>query len=430
MHHEFKAITLNHKHTPLAVRELVALNAEEVIRLIRKITEFTNAQDILVLSTCNRTEVYYASAQNLSEELIKLIGIEKGIADIDQLQNYFVEINNSAEAAQHLFRVSIGLEAQVLGDMQISNQVKRAYQASADENVAGPFLHRLMHTIFFTSKQVVQETSLRDGAASVSYAAATLALDLAAEIVNPKILVIGLGEIGADVCRNLRDSNNRLIADDNIFITNRSEEKAEVLAAECGFQILPFEDIQQSIDQVDVIISSVSLPEPLITKTLLENYELLRYKYFIDLSVPRSVEEGIEEIPGALVYHIDDINSKVDEALNRRLAAIPQVEVIIENALKDLKSWAQEMEVSPTIHKLKNALEQIRQEEIARHLKNLSTEETKRIEAITKGMMQKIIKLPVLQLKAACKRGEAETLIDVLNDLFDLEKDPENAENR
>ena len=430
MHHEFKAITLNHKHAPLAVRELVALDAEEVTRLIRKITEFTNAQDVLVLSTCNRTEVYYASPHNLSDELIKLIGIEKGIADIDRLHAYFVQINHSADAARHLFRVSVGLEAQVLGDMQISNQVKRAYQASADENVAGPFLHRLMHTIFFTSKQVVQETSLRDGAASVSYAATALALDLAAEIVNPKVLVIGLGEIGADVCRNLRDSNNRQIADTDIFITNRSAEKAEVLAAECGFQTLPFEDIHQSIDHVDVIISSVALPQPLITKELVESHELLCYKYFIDLSVPRSVEEGVENVPGALVYHIDDIKSKVDEALRKRVASIPQVEAIIERAITDLKSWAQEMEVSPTINKLKNALEQIRQEEITRHLKNLSAEETQRIEAITKGMMQKIIKLPVLQLKAACKRGEAETLIDVLNDLFDLEKHPEKVEKR
>ena len=422
MHHEFKAVTLNHKHAPLAIRELVALDPQEITRLIRKITEFTPAQDILVLSTCNRTEIYYAAPKDLSHELIKLVGIEKGIADIEQLSNYFVRLNKSIDATRHLFRVSIGLEAQVLGDMQISNQVKRAYQASADENVAGPFLHRLMHTIFFTSKRVAQETSLRDGAASVSYAAADLALNLAAEIVNPKALVIGLGEIGADVCRNLRDSNSKHIAATDIYISNRTLEKAAALAAECGFQTIPFEEVAQYIEQADVVISALALPQPLITKDLLAKHELLRYKYFIDLSVPRSVEEGVENIPSALVYHIDDIKSKVDEALGKRLAAIPQVEAIIEEALTDLKSWAQEMEVSPTIKKLKNTLEQIRQEEMARHLKNLSTEETQRLEAVTKGMMQKIIKLPVLQLKAACKRGEAETLIDVLNDLFDLER--------
>jgi len=430
MHHDFKAITLNHKHAPLAIRELVALDAEEAARLIKKITEFTPAQDILVLSTCNRTEVYYAAPDDLSHELIQLIGLEKGIADTDQLDHYFTRLNKSMEAVRHLFRVSIGLEALVLGDMQISNQVKRAYQLSADENVAGPFLHRVMHTIFFTSKQVVQETSLRDGAASVSYAASALALDLAAEILNPKVLVIGLGEIGADVCRNLRDSNNRQIDGSSIFIANRSAEKAEALAVECGFQSFPFEEIEKRIADVDVIISAVALPQPLITKALIENYDLLRFKYFIDLSVPRSVEEGVENIPGALVYNIDDINSKVDEALNKRVAAIPQVEAIIETALKELKSWTQEMEVSPTIKKLKNALEQIRQEEMARYLKNLSSDESQRLEAVTKGMMQKILKLPVLQLKAACKRGEAETLIDVLNDLFDLEKQPESKPKR
>ncbi len=425
MHHIFKVLTLNHKYAPLAIREHIALNDQEAIDLIRKITDFSAATDLLVLSTCNRTEIYYASEKDLSEDILNLLGIVKGIAAIDQLGEYFVSITDNKTTINHLFHVSIGLESQVVGDMQISNQVKRAYQLSANENVAGPFLHRIMHTIFFASKRVAQETGFRDGAASVSYAAVELALDLASEIADPKILVIGLGEIGADVCRNLRDTNTKIINPAHIKITNRTREKATAMAATCGFKALPFEEVVQAIQEADVVITSLSPQTPLITKQLIEQTDLLRYKYLIDLSVPRSVEKEVEDIPGVLLYNIDDIKNKISEALDKRLAAIPQVKQIVEEALADIQTWVQETEVSPTIKKLKNALEQIRQEEIARHLKTLNAEESQRIEMITKGMMQKIIKLPVLQLKAACKRGEAETLIDLLNDLFDLERTPE-----
>ncbi len=421
MHRLFKSISLTYKNSPLAVREQVALNEEEVIQLLRQIKTYTDAQDVLVLSTCNRTEVYYASEQILDDDIIKLMGMLKGFSDTASLSDYFERIHHHQEAIRHLFYVCIGLDAQVVGDMQITNQVKRAYQATADEDMAGPFLHRLMHTIFFTNKRVVQETGFRDGAASVSYAASELVRDLALDLVNPKILIVGLGEIGSDVCKNLGEANERGRLT-QVTIANRTQAKAEAIAEVYGFHTLPFSEVQQAIREADIVISSVSMPAPLITKSLMAQNDLLSYKYFIDLAVPRSVEASVEDITGALVYNIDDIKAKANEALQKRLEAIPHVKAIIEEALSDMKEWAQEMAVSPTIHRLKNALEQIRQEEIARYLKGLNEKEAKYVDKITKGMMQKIIKLPVLQLKAACKRGEAETLIDVLNDLFDLEK--------
>ena len=148
----------------------------------------------------------------------------------------------------------------------------------------------------------------------------------------------------------------------------------------------------------------------------------LTYKYFIDLSVPRSVEPEVEQVAGMMLYNVDTIRARANAALTRRLDAVPAVRTIIEESIAEFNDWSKEMIVSPTINKLKNALEQIRQEEMARFTKSLSEEEAAKMDRITSSMMQKIIKLPVLQLKAACKRGEAETLIDVLNDLFDLEK--------
>jgi len=136
---------------------------------------------------------------------------------------------------------------------------------------------------------------------------------------------------------------------------------------------------------------------------------------------------AVEDVPGALVYNIDDIQSKASEALDKRLSAIPAVKNIISESINDFNDWSKEMIVSPTIKKLKNALEEIRKEEIAKYLKEASDTESQIIDKVTKSMMQKIMKLPVLQLKAACKRGEAENLIDILNDLFDLEKQSEKV---
>lgn len=417
MHNQFKAISLSYKKAPLAIREVVALNEASCKRLINTLKDLIPATDILILSTCNRTEIYYSSEKDCSTEIIKLLALEKGIGINKDLREYFTVINEHLIAVEHLFNVSIGLEAQVVGDLQIINQVKNAYQLSADADLSGPFLHRLMHTIFFTNKRVVQETSFRDGAASVSYATVELVEALTIEIKDPKILVLGLGEIGADVVRNFQNTNIR-----DIHVTNRTIEKANALAAECSINVIPFENVWEEVKEADVVISSINASDPFITKSNLKSLNLLRYKFLIDLSVPRSIEKSVEEIPGVLLYNIDQIQSKASEALEKRIASVPKVKRIIAEAVKEFGDWTKEMSVSPTINKLKNALEQIRLDEITRHLKNLNEEEARKVEVITKNIMQKIIKLPVLQLKAACKRGEAETLIDVLNDLFDLEK--------
>lgn len=412
----FKAISLSYKKVPLDIRELIALDEISCRQFLQTLKGFIQASDILVLSTCNRTEVYYNADIDYSTQIVKLLGITKGIENIANYFDYFTILNEHNDAVQHLFNVSMGLESQVVGDMQITNQVKQAYQWAADNETAGPFLHRLMHTIFFTNKRIVQETAFRDGAASTSYAAIELIEELTADIVEPSILVVGLGEIGADVCRNLRDKSFK-----NVKITNRTLAKANLLAEECHMEVIPFENIVQGLTEADVVISSVARETPFFTKEMIERLEILSFKFFIDLAVPRSVEPEVESIPGALVYNIDTIQNKASEALQQRINSVPKVKAVIEESIEQFNDWSKEMIVSPTINKLKNALEVIRQEEMARYLKKLGPEETKRLDNITKSMMQKVIKLPVLQLKAACKRGEAETLIDLLNDLFNLE---------
>lgn len=413
MDQQFKAIGLSFKNTSLEVREQLTMNESSSKKLMTYMKDF-NCTELLVVSTCNRTEFYFNADEEAERALLSGISLITSIPK-ETLKAHFISYNET-EAVTHLFNVSMGLEAQVVGDLQIINQVKKAYQWSADEAMAGPYLHRLMHTIFFTNKRVVQETSFRDGAASVSYAAKELVEDLIKEINAPKILLLGLGEIGADVARNLSGTTKA-----QVFISNRTRSKAEEIVSECGFELIDWEKFPSLLKEVDVVVSSIAAPKPVITKELLADSEMLSHKFFIDLSVPRSIAKDLEEIPGAILYNIDEIRSRASETLQKRIEAIPQVEKIIAEAIEEFNNWSKEMIVSPTIKKLKNALEQIRKEEMARYIKNADEKEAKIMDKLSKSMMQKIMKLPVLQLKAACQRGEADQLIGLLHDLFDLE---------
>jgi glutamyl-tRNA reductase len=417
MQTKFRVVSLSHKSAPVHIRELISLDELAIERLLLKLKEFFSVADALVLSTCNRTEVYYSHESDLSMELIKLIGIERGLANAISYFDYFQVLNEEQKAVTHLFRVSMGLEAQVVGDIQILNQVKRSYQTAADLELAGPFLHRLMHTIFFTNKRVVQETAFRDGAASLSYATIELIESLTQNIFQPRILLIGVGEIGEDVARNMVH-----LPTAQLKITNRTLAKAEEIGVPLGFEIIPFESCLTAIEEADVVVCSVRMPEPFLTKQLIEGVNIPSYKVLIDLSVPRSIETSVEELPGVVLYNVDNIQSKATAALENRLESIPSVEAILEESIEEFGAWQKEMVVSPTIQKLKQALEQIRQEEMSRFLKNADEKEYLLIDKVTKSMMQKILKVPVVQLRAACQRDEAAEMIELITDLFDLEK--------
>ncbi len=419
MTQNFKALALTYRTAPVAIRENVSLNEGATKKLHQFIRTYTSATDVLIVSTCNRTEIYYLSEKDFSAEIFKGLSLIKFCEP--GFEQHFTRLSGN-DAVMHLFEVSLGLDAQVIGDLQISGQVKSAYQWSADENMAGPFLHRLMHTIFFANKRVVQETSFRDGAASISYAAKELADDLTVDIRIPKVLVVGVGEIGQDFCLNLVDT--RL---DNVTVLNRTQDKAEKLAQKYNFKFGGIEDLASEIQNADVIVSSVSGTQPLITVELLRKVKFLKHKYFIDLSMPRSIEPAVDEIPGSLVYNLDDIREKTNVALENRMASVPSVKAIIQDSLREFEDWSKEMIISPTIQKLKNTLEQIRREEIARFIKNAKPEEAQKLEEMSRSLMQKVLKYPVLHLKAACKRGEADTLSELLTTLFNVEGQTEKT---
>ena len=417
MQRYFKLISISYKTAPLHLRERVTLSESKVKDLLNRCKEIFNIQEIIVLSTCNRTEIYYLAKKNFSIELIKILLLIQGISFYTFSKKSFLIINYHDEAIYHFFRVSIGLESKIVGDIQITNQIKKAYQWTVDMGCAGPFLHRLLHTIFFTNKRVVQETNFRDGAASVSYAAFELIQQISKSFKNLNILVMGIGEIGTDLVKNMRH-----ITDWKVTIINRTEEKAFKLAKELRFQTVPFKDYSTALNKANIIISSINQEkQPFFSKEKLSRLSSVSCIHFIDLAVPRSIATDFSK-PNLIVYNINDLYIRSKSAIEKRISSIPQVESIIDESISNFEEWRKKMIFLPTIQKFKHTLESIRQQEIAKYLKNPDSQELKKMEKITKSIMQKIIQLPIIQLKAACQRGNGKILIDGLNDLFNLEK--------
>lgn len=411
-----KAISLSHHRAPVETRELIYIRPNAVRELLLSLKELFNPSELMVLSTCNRTEVYYVSDADLTSGIISRLLIEKGINNLKDYLPFF-DLLEGESALNHLFEVSMGLRSGIIGDIQITHQVKEAYSISHELALAGPVLHRLLHTIFHAGKRVQSETSYRDGAASVSYASVETAELVVADPPQAQVLVIGLGEMGSDVARNLKFTTFQQVS-----LMNRSLEKAIELSQETGFPVLPFENLEAVLGKFDVVFSAANPAEPFITRELLSRHARHSHQYFFDLSVPRSISPDAEELPGVLVYNIDEIQSKATEALEKRLQAVPAVRAIIQEEIAGYKDWSRELSISPTIHLFKEALENLRKEELSRHLRTLSAREAKAVDDITRSLVQKFMKLPVIQLKEACKRGDAENLVEVLHALFDLDK--------
>ena len=300
----FKALGLSYKNAPIEVREQVAFSEEEASNFLTKLSEFFSIEEALLVSTCNRTELYYTSVDNLEDDIIKLIASTKALSS-KSISQYFSQLDNTG-ASKHLFNVSLGLESQVLGDIQISNQVKRAYQQSADLNLAGPHLHRLMHTIFYANKRVVQETRLQDGTASVASVAVDLIEGFVGNIENPRVALIGLGEIGQNVLENLNSDHA------SITLVNRTKSKAEKLANGNNISVCDLSQLEDVLAENDVIISAVATQVPIISAANFSDGPV--HKLLIDLSVPRSMDPDLENVPGLSLYNVDQLTERTAKA--------------------------------------------------------------------------------------------------------------------
>ncbi|MBD0402984.1 glutamyl-tRNA reductase [Flammeovirga sp. EKP202] len=412
MTNDLKLFSISHSKATVKVREKFSLNDLEVKHFLQKLKEVLGIDEAIVLSTCNRVEVYYVSKSILTQQILKLLCVLKCQVPSDQYIKY-IEDKEGDNAVEHLFSTGIGVNSLLLGDLQIYGQLKNAYQNATDENMCQAFLHRLMHTFFHFHKRITNETSFKKGVSSNGYAAVKVTDEFCKYNNDAKILIIGLGEMGKDVCQYLQKKNIN-----NVSITNRSLEKALQFNKTFGYEVVDYETHEEMLFDFDVVITSAH-HEKIVYKPSISSSQ--SPQLIIDLCSPRTVSPTFNRV-GTKVLNIDDLGMQLDETIKLRQAELTNVSLIFNEELLKFNSWLKETYFTPTVLLLKNALEELRRDSLATFKKEFNSSELEAIERVSNRMIQKIVQLPTLQLKEACKQGNVATLNEALKALFMLEE--------
>ena len=323
----FHVAGISYKKTNAAARSEFAINNcqyEKILHLARSL----NINGLFIISTCNRTEIY-GLAHNVSQ-LIDLLCTET-LGDKESfLQSAYIK--NGNDAIEHLFSVGAGLDSQILGDYEIIGQIKQAVKISKEFNCFNVFLERLVNSVLKASKTIKSNTSLSAGTVSVSFAAIQYIKKISTDIPNKKILVVGIGKIGRNTCKNLVD----YLKTKNITVINRSEEKALALATELGLQYAPISELAQQVSIADIILVATNSAEPILLKSYLENRN---DKLIIDLSIPYNVEASAQKLSNVTLVNVDELSKIKDETLENRKMEIPKAKSIIAMHIKELMEW-------------------------------------------------------------------------------------------
>uniref|UniRef100_A0A832LJP8 Glutamyl-tRNA reductase n=1 Tax=Ignavibacterium album TaxID=591197 RepID=A0A832LJP8_9BACT len=423
-------ISINHRTAPVDLREALHLSEEEIRNLIQQTKDKVLSEGIII-STCNRTEIYGIPKQN-------------GITHLD-LQNLIINFKSAAkvseenfqkfisrESVEHLFRVATGIDSLLIGDNQIFKQVKDSFIISEEMNFAGFLIKRLMDAAVRVGKRAINETAISEGAVTVSYAAVQLVEKIFANLSKKSALVIGTGETGEIAAKHLRDRGIGRLA-----LTNRTFEKAEKLATELNTAVFPFDTFKDHLHKFDIIISATSSENIILTKEDIEkamrkrNYDSL---VIMDIAIPRDIDPACKDIDYVFYHDIDSLNVIVQQNLAKRRNEIPKVEKIIQEELDAFFDWYNSLQVAPTIKDLRDYFESVRTEEVGKNINKFSEEDREKLEIITKRIINKILHHPTVELKKLSDENSASDFaslkISVIRELFGLTGNKQNQQEK
>lgn len=416
---KFKVIGLNYKSSPLKIREQLSFSEIEVREFLNSIKQDKIVHEALILSTCNRTEFY-----TLSEDEIDVIDYINSL--LMRHKNFKLKGNKKYlyiylddDAIRHLMNVTTGIDSMILGEPQIFGQVKQAYKLACDCSTTGPFLNKLFHITFRVGKQARVETRIGYGSISVSYVAVELAKNFFKDLKKHSVLLIGAGDTGKLAIKHIIDTGIK-----KLFIANRTISRARELANQFQGEIVPFNKIKEKIAQVDLVISSTSSKKYLLTKKDIEKIMNKRHNsplFIIDIAVPRDFDPEINNLNNVILRNIDDLQKIVDKNLEKRKREVPKVQVIIERGIKTFLDWQKDYKLNPVIKKLIGKIEKIRKEELEKWTNLLSSEEFKRLNTLSKNITEKILRFPIAKLKELKDDiYHGKTKLELINELFDL----------
>ena len=350
-------ISINFKTSPIEVREKFYFQDSEKMKFFDLLSSECPVEGLIILSTCNRTELYYEYENHVGEEnkifhlimkcLVKFKKYPEGLSP------YVSSKMGSSDVSRHLFRLISGLESMIIGEFQIVDQLKDAFYFAKENNIVGPILERMFQKSFETGKYVRSNTDIGKGAVSVSYAAVEM-ISTKYQLEDTKILCVGAGETSQLLVKNLLKKDVK-----EIIITNRTEAKGKRFAETYDLETLPFKKMLSEINKVDVIVFSTSSDQPLISKEdIKKSYDSKKNKntLFIDLSVPRNIDENISSIGSIELINIDNLKDIVNKNYNKRKAEIDKSQKIIDSFLLEFDEWANSRQLRPSILSIKKKI--------------------------------------------------------------------------
>ena len=415
------AIGLNHRSAPVEIREKMSFHPSQMEKALRELKSRPGIQGGVILSTCNRTEIYAATTDvetgihSIKEFFAAHHGIEENI--IEQ----YLYVHTLYNAVRHLFRVVSGLDSMVRGETQILGQVSNAYQQANDAEVTNKVINVFFQTALAVGKRVRTETLIDQHPVSISYTAVELAKQQFGELQGKGILIMGAGEMSTLTAKHLVSAGAT-----TVLVSNRSYEKAVLLAQECCGRAVRLDDVNQYLEDVDIVISAtaskhfVLMPERMVT--IMRNRKN-RPMLLIDIAVPRDIHPDIGEIPQITLFDIDDLRGVVDRHHQEREMAAVNAEKIIDEEMELFLKWHNSLFVVPTILALQEKGEQIRDLQVERalgHLSGLTPKQEKVIRSMANSIVNHLLHVPIINLKEYANTSQGHLYTEILQNLFDL----------
>jgi glutamyl-tRNA reductase len=423
----FQLLGLNHRSAPLDVRERLAISEARLGEALAQLVRYSGVKEALILSTCNRMELVayapdgYADLRGFLREYLK---VDPKIYE-PALYEY-----RAQDAVRHVFRVASSLDSMVIGEPQILGQVKEAYATARAMGTINSQLDVLLTRAFAVAKRIRTETAVANSTVSVASVAVDLAKKIFGDLSGKVIYLVGAGKMTELAARHLAAHGAG-----TMFVANRTFERAEQLARRFHGKALLFEQLYDTVDQADIVITSTGAPHAVFRRSHCELF-LARRKnrpmFFIDIAVPRDVDPEVNKLDGIFLYDIDDLQTVVSSHAADRSREASRAEEIIAEEVVRFAERVQTQQVVPAIVSLQAHLETIRQAEIDRvrgRLGTLSPEQELAIDALTRGIVNKVMHTPIRALKTAAREQQATTVLDVFRRIFNLDNNLDNVGN-
>jgi len=417
-------VGLSHKTAPVEVREKLVFPIQEQGEIFQHLISHDNVAEAVILSTCNRTEIY-AVVSDFKKGQDEIVGCLSSFCDLDKskLLNYLY-FKDSENAVCHLFMVTSSLDSMVVGEAQILGQVKEAYKCAFENEATSIIFNKLFRGALSVGKKVRTETGIGENAVSISYAAVQLAKKIFGNLKGHSVFIMGAGEMSELTAQHLLASGVS-----SVLVTNRTYERAVELAEKFKGKAIKFDDYHNHLQDADIVISSTGAPHHVIHGNVVAKAMQRRKNkpiFFIDIAVPRDVDPEVSDIYNVFLYDIDDLQSVVNTNIVEREREAKRAERIIEKEITKFLSWLNSLEVVPTISVLKKKAEGIRISESDKafsKLQNLSPKDKNLINALTAGIVNKLLHEPIVRVKESADEKSGYIYTESLRYLFGLDDD-------